>query len=322
MPVLAVVPLQQMPVAAAALAALVHPAVTIINHMNNYYQNKHVLVTGGSSGIGLAVAKRAANLGANVSIISRRKDVLETARQEILQQRTGETFVETISADVSQEEEITAALQKLSLDRNLPDIVLNCAGVTHPGEFYNLSTDLFRWNMEINYFGTVYVLKTLVPGMIRRGSGVIANISSGVGILNYYGYSAYGASKQAINGLTEALRMELKPHGIQVSLVIPGDTSTAQLEYENKYKPTVTREINKLGGLMKSEDVAREVLSGIAKGRYLILPGSDIKFLYVMLRIFGKSLFNWYLDSIVSKTLKTIPPGENHFGSQNQSGPD
>lgn len=290
--------------------------------MNNYYLNKHVLVTGGSSGIGLAVAKHAASLGANISIIGRRVDALDNAQQEILQARTGETFVEIISADVSQEDEITAALQKLFLERDLPDVVVNCAGITHPGEFINLSTDIFRWNMDINYFGTLYVLKALVPGMIRRGSGVIANISSGVGILNYYGYSAYGASKQAINGLTEALRMELKPLGIQVSLIIPGDTNTPQLEYENKYKPAATREINKLGGLMKPDAVAKEILSGIAKGHYLILPGGDIKFLYTALRIFGKSLFNRYLDSIVSKTLKTVPPGEYHLGGQDQSGPD
>ncbi len=290
--------------------------------MNNYYLNKHVLVTGGSSGIGLAVAKHAASLGANISIIGRRTEVLETAKQEILAKRSADTFVDAISADVSDEEEITNALHTLTLERNLPDVVINCAGVTHPGEFVNLSTELFRWNMNINYFGTLYVLKALVPDMIRRGTGAIANISSGVGILNFYGYSAYGASKQAINGLTEALRMELKPHGVQVSLIIPGDTNTPQLEYENKYKPAATREINKLGGLMKPEDAAVEILSGIARGKYLILPGGDIKMLYAMLRVLGKSLFNAYLDSIVRKTLKSVPPGENHFGSQNQSGPD
>lgn len=290
--------------------------------MKNIYRNKHILVTGGSTGIGLAVAKHAARLGANVSIISRRVEVLELARHEIMLHRIEETFVHTISADVSDENEITEALRNLVSDRDLPDIVINCAGVTHPGEFYTLSTDIFRWTMDINYFGTVYVLKALVPGMIRRGSGIIANVSSGVGIMNYYGYTAYGASKFAVTGLTEALRMELKPHGIQVSLIVPADTRTPQLEYEDRFKPAVTREINKLGGVMEPEPVAKDILSGLARGKYLILPGSDIKFLYAALRIFGRSLFNRYLDSIVSKTLKTVPPGENDFGGQNQSGPD
>ncbi|MHB8933467.1 MAG: SDR family oxidoreductase [Bellilinea sp.] len=290
--------------------------------MKNIYQKKHVLITGGSSGIGLAVAKGAARLGANISIISRRLDVLEQAQLEILEQRIEETFVNIISADVSNEEEIAEALHTLVFDRELPDIVINCAGVTHPGEFYKLSTDIFRWNMEINYYGTVYVLKALVPGMIRRGSGRIVNISSGVGIMNIYGYTAYGASKFAVNGLTEALRMELKPHGIQVSLVIPADTNTPQLAYEDRYKPAVTRELNKVGGLMEPEAVAEELLAGVSRGRYLILPGSDIKFLYALLRIFGRSLFYRYLDAIVSKTLKTVPPGEDDFGGQYQSGPD
>lgn len=282
--------------------------------MKNIYHNKHILVTGGSTGIGFAVAKHAARLGANISIISRRRDVLELARQEIMAQRIEDTFVHTISADVSDEDEITEALRALVSDRDLPDIVINCAGVTHPGEFYTVSTDIFRWTMDINYFGTVYVLKALVPGMIRRGSGIIANVSSGVGIMNYFGYTAYGASKFAVNGLTEALRMELKPHGIQVSLIVPADTRTPQLEYEDRFKPAVTREINKLGGVMEPEPVAKDILSGLARGKYLILPGSDIKFLYAVLRIFGRSLFYRYLDSIVSKTLKTVPPGENDFG--------
>lgn len=290
--------------------------------MKYNYANKHVLVTGGSSGIGLAVAKYAASLGANVTILARRTGPLEDAAESILKQRTADTFVQVLAADVSSEEDVQSVLCGLVNDRGLPDLVVNCAGVTHPGEFVNVTTDLIRWNMEINFFGTVYVLKALVPGMIRRKSGMIINISSGVGIYNFYGYSAYGASKYAIVGLSEALRMELKPHGIQVSLAIPGDTQTPQLEYELKYKPEITKKITAVGGLMQPEQVAHEVLNQAGRGKYLIMPGGDIKFLYGLLRVFGRTTFNSYFDSLVRKALKREPLPEPEFGCEDKTDPD
>lgn len=286
------------------------------------YANQHILVTGGSSGIGLACAKRAAFLGANVTILGRRVDVLEQAAAEIQAARTADTFVQVISADVSQEEVVRIALCGLIDDRGLPDMVINSAGVTHPGEFTNISTDIFHWNMDINYFGTVNVLKTLVPGMIQRRSGKIINISSGAGLFVYYGYTAYGAAKSAVNGLSEGLRMELKPYGVQVSVVISGDTNTPQLEYENKYKPDITRAINQVGGLLQPEQVAREIFDQASRGKYLILTGSDIKFLYVLLRVFGRTPFYAYFDSLVSKALKRSPGAEPAPGCQDQTGPN
>ena len=290
--------------------------------MKNSYVNKHVLVTGGSSGIGLAVAKLAASQGANITILGRRLEVLEQAQQEIQKARSADTFVQILSADVSQETEIHQALSGLIAERGLPDVVVNCAGVTHPGAFHELSTDIFRWNMDINYFGTVYVLKTLVPGMIQRRSGSIINISSGAGLFVFYGYSAYGASKSAVNGLSEALRMEMKPYGIQVSLVLPADTDTPQLAYENQFKPEITRMINQVGGLMQPEQVAKEILEQAARGKYLILPGNDIKFLYVLLRIFGRGAFYAYFDGLVRRAFKHSAEAEPALGRQDQSGPD
>ncbi|HWR65741.1 MAG TPA: SDR family oxidoreductase [Bellilinea sp.] len=290
--------------------------------MKKNYANQHILITGGSSGIGLACAKRAAFLGANVTILGRRVDVLEQAAAEIQAARTADTFVQVISADVSQEKVVRAALCGLIDDRGLPDVVINCAGITHPGEFTELSTEIFHWNMDTNYFGTVYILKTLVPGMIQRGSGQIVNISSIAGIFNIYGYSAYGASKYAINGLSEALRMELKPHGISVSLVIPADTNTPQLTYELQYKPEITKKISQVAGLLQPEQVAREIFDQAARGKYLILPGSDTKFLYALLQLLGRSLFYTYFDGLVSKALKSSPVSKPGPGCQDQTGPD
>jgi len=286
------------------------------------YANQHILVTGGSSGIGLACAKRAAFLGANVTILGRRVDVLEQAAAEIQAARTADTFVQVISADVSQEEVVSAALCGLIDDRGLPDVVINCAGVTQPGEFTELSTEMFHWNMDINYFGIVYVLKTLVPGMILRGSGHIINVSSAVGLFNVYGYTAYGASKFAVNGFSEALRMELKPRGIRVTTVIPPDTDTPQLAYELQYKPEITKQITKIAGLLQPELVAREIFEGASRGNYIIYPGTNSKFLYIALRIIGHRGFYYIFDRMVSRALKSSSVSEPSLGCQDQTDPD
>jgi len=290
--------------------------------MTYSFTNKHVLVTGGSSGIGLGVAKYAARLGANVTIAARRIELLEQSALEIQKVRSADTFVQTLAVDVSKEEEVHSALCGLVDDRGLPDVVVNCAGVTHPGEFTELSTEIFHWNMDINFFGTVYVLKSLVPGMIRRGSGMIINISSAVGLFNIYGYTAYGASKYAINGLTEGLRMELKPYGIQMSLAIPADTNTPQLEYELHYKPQITKDITQVAGLMQPDKVGQEILKLAARGKYLILPGTDTKFLYAVLRIIGRTPFYAYFDNLVRKSLGKNPAPEPKLGCEDQTHPD
>jgi 3-dehydrosphinganine reductase len=314
---------------AAAVAVPVEPAhpAGIIKKgeesvMKYNYAKSHVLVTGGSSGIGLAVAKYAASLGANVTIAARRIELLESSAQEIVKARSADTFVQTLAVDVSHEDEVHAALCGLIADRGLPDVVVNCAGITHPGEFTEMSTEIFRWNMDINYFGTLYVLKSLVPGMIRRRSGIVINISSAVGLLNVYGYTAYGASKYAVVGLSEALRMELKPHSVQVSLAIPADTNTPQLEYELKYKPEITKQITKVAGLMEPEEVAKDILDLAARGKYLILPGNDTKFLYTVLRLLGRAPFYAYFDSMIRRSLKRNPMAEPVLGCEDQTNPN
>ena len=174
--------------------------------------------------------------------------------------------------------------------------------------------------MDVNYYGTVHSVMAFLP--LMEPGAFITNISSTVGFLGVYGYTAYGASKYAVNGLSEALRMELKPHRIQVSLVIPADTQTPQLAYELQYKPEVTRRITKVAGLMEPQKVAEEILDGIARGKYLILPGSETKFLYALLRIFGRSLFYAYFDGLVRRTLHEMASSKEDISGEHKGTPD
>ncbi len=158
--------------------------------------------------------------------------------------------------------------------------------------------------MDVNYFGTLYCIQAVAEKMAQRGSGIIVNISSVVGYFNIYGYSAYGASKFAVSGLTDSLRMELAPKGIQMALVFPPDTNTPQLAYEKEFKPEVTRALAGNGGLEQPEQVAKEILTAVRQKKYNILPGSENKLIHFAVRLIGTDWIYRMMDGTVRKVLR------------------
>ncbi len=265
------------------------------------------MITGGSSGIGLAVAHSLADQGAQVWLIARREaqlqSALETFSCEIVD------CCRTISADVSDWEQVSAAVAYIEQEVGLPDLVVNSAGVVHPGYFQELDLDVFHWMMDINYFGTVHVCKAVVPGMIARGSGHIVNISSLAGLVGVFGYTAYGGSKFAVSGFTDTLRAELKPLGIGVSIVYPVDTDTPQLAYENEHKPPETKAIGGTANVMSPEEVAHSILHNVEHGRYMIIPGFDGKLLYWVSRFLGSGVYP-VMDWLVRRAQRQNQRGE------------
>jgi 3-dehydrosphinganine reductase len=262
------------------------------------------LITGGSSGIGLALAQQLIAEGARVAILARRPDGLEQARA-LLTISNPRADVFTLCADVSDAKQVTRVLETFVAEQGVPDLLINSAGVARPGLFEELPLEVFEQMIAVNYLGTVYVTKALIQPMLKRGNGHIVNIASVAGFLNIYGYTAYGASKFAVRGFSDALRMELKPRGINVSLVFPPDTDTPQLAYENQFKPEVTRALAGNAGILSPETVAREILRGVRRNAYIILPGSETRLIYLATRLLG-GLINPIMDSMVSRTLKRL----------------
>lgn len=188
---------------------------------------KVALVTGGSSGIGKAIACGLAERGMHVWLVAQRKDLLDTARIEVETHRKNQSqMIGTVSADVSDWDQVRSAVNLVSVKSGPPDLLVNSAGVTHPGYVEKLDLNIFNWMMEVNYFGTVYMTKEVLPVMLKRGSGYILNISSMGGIIGAFGYTAYAASKFAVRGFTDALRQEIELFGIGVSILFPSDTDT------------------------------------------------------------------------------------------------
>ncbi|RMF45716.1 MAG: SDR family NAD(P)-dependent oxidoreductase [Anaerolineae bacterium] len=254
------------------------------------FQGQTALITGGSSGIGLALARMLAAHGANVWLLARREDALANALQQVREVASSPDVADAcgyLRADVTNPQDVQQAVERMQAATGTPDLLINSAGVARPGYAHELPLEVYRTMMEVNYFGTLHVIQALLPHMLTRGSGHIVNISSLAGIIGVFGYAAYGASKFAVTGLTDVLRAELKPRGIRVSLVLPPDTDTPQLAAEEPYKPPETKALAATAGLLSPEQVAEATLRAVARGRYLILPGTESKFTYLLSWVSG-----------------------------------
>lgn len=293
--------LQAVVAAAAARVVRALRAAGIKSTLSTSFASKRVLITGGSSGIGLALAKGLAAEGAWITILGRRQQVLQQALEEIRTVQRGDCAPQAIAADVSDAPALERALAPY-LQSGAPDLLINSAGITNPGLIEDLPLQLHRDNMDINYFGTLHAIRAVLPGMLARGSGTIVNFSSLVGMHGIYGYSAYSPSKFAVRALSDSLRYELQPRGVRVSVVFPSDTQTPQLDFDKANQPPVLRYLTGDNVKVSSADeVAAAVLRGVRRGDYLIVPSSDGKILFTIYRLLpGRALY-WFVDRLMDR---------------------
>jgi 3-dehydrosphinganine reductase len=262
------------------------------------FRDSHVLVTGGSSGIGLAIARQCAAEGSRLSLIGRDAEKLDAARKSILG-TVPDAQVFVASADVSVEAQVKVALASAQQANGPVDVLVTSAGVARPGHFEEIPVDDFERSMAVNYLGTVYPLKVVLPSMRQRRRGAVVLISSGAGLVGLFGYTAYSPSKFAVRGLAESLRGELKGSGVQISIVYPPDTDTPQLAEENLTKPAETRAITAGAGLWSADEVARVTLAGVKCGRFAITLGLQLKALHWFQGILFPVL-NWRFDQVAA----------------------
>lgn len=268
------------------------------------YAGKNCLVTGGSSGIGLALAKELALKNANVWILARNEEKLQSALKDIQalrQSRTQEFGY--CSVDVADIQAVTAMAENFIQSHQTLDILVNSAGISHPGYVEEISSEIYRHLTEVNYLGVVYITKAFLPTMMQRQSGTIVNISSMAGYIGAFGYTAYSGSKFALTGFSEALRAEMKLHGIQVSVAFPPETETPMLEYETLLMPVETQALSEGSGRMSPNAVAHAILQGVERGQFRILPGGEAKLYYRMSSMFNEAM-NWYADLLTAGARK------------------
>lgn len=240
------------------------------------YTSKHVVITGGSSGIGLETAKIYIRLGANVTIVGRNQSRLDEALMVLRTLCGPNQSVITVSVDCgSSLEEVSDALAPALSNLGFADVIVNCAGTSVAGEFDALNPEEFERMLRTNVLGSIYPTRAVLAGMKSRKRGRIVFVSSQVAHVAIYGYSAYAASKWALRGLAEALQMEVKPYNIYVSVVYPPDTATPGYELEMQSKPDITKKLSDSGTLFQPERVAADLEKYSTRGYFGISTGLD-----------------------------------------------
>ncbi len=263
--------------------------------MTRHFAGKHVLVTGGSMGIGLATARQLLGLGAEVTIAARREGPLAEARAQL----GGGPRVRTLVLDVSDAGAVGQAVPPL-LAAYPVDILINNAGVTRPGRFLESDPEHDREQMEVNHFGVVNLCRAVLPSMVARGGGHVVNVGSILSAMGVYGYTGYCASKFALLGFSEALRAEMWPHNIRVSVLLPPDTDTPMHTAELPLLPPETRAIAGTVTMLSADAVAESLLRGVARGDFEIIPPGGSRFTVLAQRWIPGAV-RWFCDRAQQK---------------------
>jgi 3-dehydrosphinganine reductase len=261
---------------------------------------KNVVITGGSYGLGLEIARAFLKEGANVFAIARNREKLDASVEDLGRDARKGRRIKGYPCDVTDREGITATIDAIAADEGGIDALINNAGIVIPGYFEKLSVDDFETVLRTNYLGAVYAIKAALPHLLSRAESAITVTSSVLGYKGIFGYSTYSPTKFALIGLAEVMRAELKDRGVQVTVLCPPDTDTPGLEEERKVRPRETEAIAGTGGLAAPADVAAKFLRGFKKGKFMVIVGFAINALY---RINGLSprLADRVFDSMVER---------------------
>jgi NAD(P)-dependent dehydrogenase (short-subunit alcohol dehydrogenase family) len=267
------------------------------------FTGRTAYITGGSSGIGLAIARELLQRDARVAIIARNAERLAAAEQELAAIR-GPDAVTSALLDVTDRPAADRALPALVARFGGPDLLVNSHGLSMALYFEETTNDELRQLLDANIVGTWNTIQILLPELEKR-KGTIATVASIAGFMSLLGYSAYSASKFGVLGLSEGLRNELKPRGVRVCVLCPPDTDTPTFERENIRKPPETKMMSETMPLRSPEYVARAFVKGLQRRRFLIVPGFMGRLSLIVKGVIPEVLFG-IIDSDLRKAQRKL----------------
>jgi short-subunit dehydrogenase len=221
----------------------------------SFFKDKVILITGASSGIGRATALALSQFDSKIVLVSRQEERLNLVKDEI-QVRGGEALV--IKADVSSFEDTQKIVRDTVLKWARVDILIACAGKYFQDNTSELDIQSYQDSMALNFFGTLNVIKSLLPEMKRQSGGHIVIINSLDAKKGIVGDAPYVSAKAALDGFGDVLRQEMKPLKIRVTSVYPGRVNTPMIE--NIEVPGISRKI-------PPEKVVNAIIKGIKRNR-------------------------------------------------------
>lgn len=263
------------------------------------FENKVVIVTGGSSGIGKSIAEAFLREGASVVINGRNESTLREAAKNMSDISTS---VFAIAGDVSKEEDCRILIEATVQKFGTIDILVNNAGISMRALFRDVNLDVLKKLMNINFWGTVFCTKYALPYLLQN-KGTVVGVSSIAGMKGLPARTGYSASKFAMQGFLEALRIENLKTGLHVLICCPGFTASnirnTALSKDGSIQGETPRDEDKM---MQPEEVAHHFLNAVYKKKSTLVLTSQGK-----LTVFFNKLFPRWMDKQVFNHLAAEP---------------
>jgi NAD(P)-dependent dehydrogenase (short-subunit alcohol dehydrogenase family) len=245
------------------------------------------LITGAASGIGRATAIAAAERGARLVLT----DINQSQLDDVVA-LLGESVVVHRALDITDIDAVRGFADDVHAEHGPLDIVMNVAGIATWGSVDRLTHDQWRNTVEVNLMGPIHVIESFVPAMMAAPKGgQLVNVSSAAGLIALPWHAPYSATKFGLRGISEVLRFDLRRSGIGVTLVCPGAVNTPLVEtVDIAGVSRAARQGLKLDQHFRRtavppERVARQILNGVTRNRYLVYTSHDIHALYLLERL-------------------------------------
>ncbi len=257
----------------------------------NTTDEKKILVTGASRGIGEAIARHFSKLGFFVILVARTEIDLARVKREIILSGGKADY---IVSDLSSEEESLNLSQKLSKSYGFVEYIVLNAGISTNCDFLSQTTVNFQKELWVNYLAPLLFLKNILEGMVEQKRGKIVTIASIAGLLPFPGNSTYAASKAALISLSITMNIELKKHNIYIGSVLPGLTKTSMTkDYESFVLP-----------FSEPEEIARCVEEAFQQEKTIVIPGVFNNLITTLYKHFPEPL-NILLSTLTSIFIPT-----------------
>ncbi|MBU3917200.1 SDR family NAD(P)-dependent oxidoreductase [bacterium] len=262
------------------------------------FKDKVVLITGGSSGLGLGMAHVFCEEKARIILLARNKEKLLSA-QSLLKSKYPSSDVTIHSLDLANRNDLEKEMSNVLKDHQRLDVLVNCAGILAEGYFENMPIETFKDVMNTNFIALVSLTKAALP-YLKQSKGRIVNVASMASFIGSFGYTSYTASKFALLGFSESLRYELKPQGINLHVVCPPEFEGPMVDGISENRTPENRFLVRSAGVLTVEQVVKETFAGIRKGKFIIPTGRNARLIRLLNRLFP-GIVRWYVDSTIRK---------------------